>query len=58
MKSQNTERTYKINDGIVPKLAFNTNQMEGNREDPRRWNDQSHFLSIRTEVHTETSNSI
>lgn len=43
-----------MNDDIPPKLAFNTNQMGENREDPRRCKYQSHFLSIRTEPYIET----
>lgn len=47
-----------MDDGTVPKLVFNKNQMEENKEDPSRWKDQHHFLSIRTELHIETYNSI
>lgn len=55
---QKLEGTHRLDDGIVAMLAFNVNQMEEDREDPRRWKDQSHFLSIRTELHIETYNSV
>lgn len=45
-----------MDDCIVPKLAFNRNRMEENKN-PGRQKDQPHFLIIRTELHTETTQS-
>lgn len=50
---QKIGRTYRMDHDTVPKLAFNKNQMEENREDPRRWKYKSHFLRTRTEIHIE-----
>lgn len=46
-----------MDDGILPKLFFNTNQMGEIREDPRWWK-YVHVLSIQTELHMKTYNSI
>jgi hypothetical protein len=33
-----------MDNGILPKLAFNTNQKEENKDNPRRWKEQSHYF--------------